>query len=96
MIVDVAIELKLAFPPPSPGGSYQGATIVATGAGDWEQRNDSHVAGQEGNLTHPSVNGTWLPPSEDFDPLGGHTVLQVNICPTASPFSRGRCRIVKS
>ncbi|CAF87434.1 unnamed protein product, partial [Tetraodon nigroviridis] len=26
-----------------------------------------------------SLNGTWLPPADSFDPLGGHTVLQVII-----------------
>lgn len=59
-------------------GSYQEITIVATNVGDWTHRNVSHVSRQEVNLTQSSVNGTWLPPADNFDPLGGHTVWQVN------------------
>uniref|UniRef100_H3CFT1 Cholinergic receptor muscarinic 3 n=1 Tax=Tetraodon nigroviridis TaxID=99883 RepID=H3CFT1_TETNG len=46
--------------------------------GDWTHHNVSHVLRSEGNMTQ-SLNGTWLPPADSFDPLGGHTVLQVII-----------------
>lgn len=59
-------------------GSSQEITVVAADAGGWTHRNVSHVSRQEGNLTQSPVNGTWLPPADHFDPLGGHTVLQVN------------------
>ncbi|TNN03532.1 hypothetical protein fugu_000561 [Takifugu bimaculatus] len=60
-------------------GSYQEITIIATNVNDWKQHNDSHLSMQEANLTYSSANGTWLPPSDSFDPLGGHTVWQVII-----------------
>lgn len=59
-------------------GSYQEITIIATHVNDWKQHNDSHLSMQEANLTYSSANGTWLPPADSFDPLGGHTVWQVN------------------
>ncbi|XP_031179835.1 muscarinic acetylcholine receptor M1 [Sander lucioperca] len=56
------------------GGSYQELAILS---GGWKQHNVSHVSWQGGNFTDSPVNRTLLLPAEEFDPLGGHTILQV-------------------
>ncbi|KAM8837706.1 muscarinic acetylcholine receptor M3 isoform 1-T2 [Spinachia spinachia] len=61
----------------SSGGSYKELAILSDSVGGWEQHNVTHISRQGGNFTDPPVNGTLILPAEDFDPLGGHTVLQV-------------------
>ncbi|KAF3832691.1 hypothetical protein F7725_014815 [Dissostichus mawsoni] len=59
------------------GGSYQGLDILSDSVGGWKQHNVSHLSGPEGNYTDSPGNPTLMLPAEEFDPLGGHTVLQV-------------------
>ncbi|XP_078134923.1 muscarinic acetylcholine receptor M3 [Sander vitreus] len=59
------------------GGSYQELAILSDNVGGWKQHNVSHVSWQGGNFTDSPVNRTLLLPAEEFDPLGGHTILQV-------------------
>ncbi|KAK5881801.1 hypothetical protein CesoFtcFv8_022559 [Champsocephalus esox] len=59
------------------GGSYQGLAILSDSVGGWKQHNVSHLSGPEGNYTDSPGNPTLMLPAEEFDPLGGHTVLQV-------------------
>ncbi|XP_034716900.1 muscarinic acetylcholine receptor M1 [Etheostoma cragini] len=61
------------------GGSYQELPILSDNVGGWKQHNVSHVSWQGGNFTDLPVNRTLLLPAEEFDPLGGHTILQVII-----------------
>ncbi|XP_035000805.1 muscarinic acetylcholine receptor M1 [Hippoglossus stenolepis] len=64
------------FEPGILGGSYQELTMLSDSVGEW-QHNVSHGAIQGGNFTDSSLNMTLVPPAESFDPLGGHTILQV-------------------
>ncbi|XP_070782845.1 muscarinic acetylcholine receptor M1 [Enoplosus armatus] len=57
------------------GGSYQELVILSDSVGGWKQHNVS----QGGNFTDSPINRTLMLPSEDFDPLGGHTIWQVII-----------------
>ncbi|XP_063750072.1 muscarinic acetylcholine receptor M3-like isoform X1 [Eleginops maclovinus] len=59
------------------GGSYQGLGILSDSVSGWKQHNVSHLSGPEGNYTGSPGNPTLMLPAEEFDPLGGHTVLQV-------------------
>ncbi|KAJ4940440.1 hypothetical protein JOQ06_026743 [Pogonophryne albipinna] len=59
------------------GGSYQGLAILSDSVGGWKQHNVSHLSGPERNYTDSPGNPTLMLPAEEFDPLGGHTVLQV-------------------
>nr|XP_020467391.1 muscarinic acetylcholine receptor M1-like [Monopterus albus] len=55
--------------------------ILSGSVDGWKQHNVSHVSRQGENFTHSPVNRTLglMLPAEDFDPLGGHTILQVII-----------------
>ncbi|XP_056222647.1 muscarinic acetylcholine receptor M1 [Seriola aureovittata] len=66
------------FEPANLGGSYQELAILSDSVGEW-QHNVSHISRQEGNFTDSPANKTLIPPAEAFDPLGGHTILQVII-----------------
>ncbi|XP_062416222.1 muscarinic acetylcholine receptor M3 [Pungitius pungitius] len=61
----------------SSGGSYNELAILSDSVGGWKQHNVTHISRHGGNFTDSPVNGTLILPAEDFDPLGGHTVLQV-------------------
>uniref|UniRef100_A0A3Q3QI89 G-protein coupled receptors family 1 profile domain-containing protein n=1 Tax=Monopterus albus TaxID=43700 RepID=A0A3Q3QI89_MONAL len=63
----------------SPGMRDQSDSITSKPAS--LQHNVSHVSRQGENFTHSPVNRTLglMLPAEDFDPLGGHTILQVII-----------------
>uniref|UniRef100_A0A8C3ART6 Muscarinic acetylcholine receptor n=1 Tax=Cyclopterus lumpus TaxID=8103 RepID=A0A8C3ART6_CYCLU len=66
----------------SPGmicGSFQELAILSDSVGGWKQHNVSHISKQGGNVSDLPVNRTFMLPVEDFDPLGGHTILQVII-----------------
>ncbi|KAM3591914.1 uncharacterized protein V6R79_009433 [Siganus canaliculatus] len=54
----------------SPGVFHGELPILSDRVDGWRQHNDSHVSKQERNLTDLT---------EDFDPLGGHTIWQVII-----------------
>lgn len=54
-------------------------SILSANAGGWKQDNVSGVSRQGENLTDSAVNRTFMLPAEDFDPLGGHTILQVTL-----------------
>ncbi|XP_062234337.1 muscarinic acetylcholine receptor M4-like [Platichthys flesus] len=66
------------FKPGILGGSYQELTMLSDSVGEW-QHNVSHGAIQGGNFTDSSLNMTLMPPAERFEPLGGHTILEVII-----------------
>ncbi|XP_042364242.1 muscarinic acetylcholine receptor M1-like [Plectropomus leopardus] len=61
------------------GGSYQELAILSDSVGGWKQHNVSHVSRYGGNFTDSPVNSTLMLPTEEFDPLGGHTIWQVII-----------------
>ncbi|XP_026171845.1 muscarinic acetylcholine receptor M1 [Mastacembelus armatus] len=65
--------------PASLGDSYHKVAILSDSVGGWKQHNVSHVSRQGENVMDSLVNRTLMMPVEDFDPLGGHTILQVII-----------------
>ena len=72
-------ELFLLNISPSSGGSFPEVAMLSDSVGGWRQFNLSHVSRQGGNLTESPVNRTLMLPAEELDPVGGHTVWQVNI-----------------
>ncbi|XP_060884597.1 muscarinic acetylcholine receptor M1 [Labrus mixtus] len=60
-----------------PGVSYRGMSMLLDSDGGWMLHNVSDVSLQTGNVS--AANSTLTTPEVEFDPLGGHTVLQVII-----------------
>ncbi|XP_061562036.1 muscarinic acetylcholine receptor M1 [Phycodurus eques] len=68
-----------AFIPSTFDGSHQEVAILSGSVGGWSthQFNSSHAIWHGENFTESPENRTITQPAMDFDPLGGHTVLQV-------------------
>ncbi|XP_022064443.2 muscarinic acetylcholine receptor M3-like [Acanthochromis polyacanthus] len=59
------------------GASFQDLALLPENG--WKQHNVSNFFTRGGNVSDSAVNRTAMPPEEEFDPLGGHTIWQVII-----------------
>ena len=72
---------------PISGKSSHESSEVLNIVSGWEQNSGSSNLGQGGNMNHSQVNMTSTYPTEEYDPLGGHTILQVSTAwPAGHPY----------
>ncbi|XP_037134742.1 muscarinic acetylcholine receptor M1 isoform X2 [Syngnathus acus] len=76
--MDQTSRSDAAFIPATFDGSYQEVAILSGNVGGWSphQFNSSNIS-QGANFTESPENRTLIQEATTFDPLGGHTVLQV-------------------
>ncbi|XP_077407878.1 muscarinic acetylcholine receptor M1 isoform X2 [Vanacampus margaritifer] len=68
------------FIPATFDGSYQEVAVLSGSVGGWSthQFSSSHVIWHGANFTESPGNKTLIQAANNFDPLGGHTVWQIN------------------